>query len=213
MKRIIEPSELMIIDRQCEEYADAERTRMRDFFIHRLVNTIGILGRVADLGCGPGDYDMCISKIFPTVTIDAYDGSEAMILLAKETTKGSTNINLLHQQIESISKKYDVVISANTLHHFTDPNIFWKSIKTISTGKTNVFIMDLLRPNTLIELNEIVESSSITLSKLFKKDFVDSLHAAFTEEEIKKQLLDNNLNLSTTVYNGELNLITIHGIV
>jgi trans-aconitate methyltransferase len=211
MKRILEPSELMLMEDQCNEYFNANRIRMRKFFIQQLVNTIEVSGTIADLGCGPCDYDVCISKIFPTITIDAYDGSAAMIALAKKNTILFPNINVLHKTIETIDKKYDVIISANTLHHFSNPAVFWKSVKSMSTGCTNIFIMDLLRPNSISELDNIINSSSIELTKLFKKDFKDSLQAAFTEQEIKEQLLNYDLHLSTITYAGELDIIIIYG--
>ena len=213
MNRIPEPTQLMTSVLQCKSYAEADRHRLRDFFVRALLNTFTLSGSVADLGCGPADYDVRIITAFPEILVDAYDGSAAMVELAKENVKEYSNISVIHAEIEKIDKKYDFIISANALHHFFDPNTFWRSIKSMSTGNTRIFIMDLLRPNSLEMLNKMVDSCVEEFSLSFRNDFEDSLKAAFTEQEIKNQLLDNSLNLSTTVYRENIDLIVIYGVV
>jgi trans-aconitate methyltransferase len=203
----------MLLEDQCKEYANTDRSPMREFFVNQLINTITLHGTIADLGCGPGDYGIHISKIFPDVIIDAYDGSAAMVSLAKKAASNFPNVRVFQVPVDAIDKKYDVIISANTLHHFSDPAVFWKAIKSLSSSSTRVFIMDILRPDSVSKLESIIATSTIKFNDLFRKDFKDSLHAAFTQEEIKEQILSQGLTLSTTTYtiDRELDIIIIYG--
>ena len=54
--------------------------------------------------------------------------------------------------------------------------------------------MDLLRPKSKNDAEDIVESVSNNESKFLKTDFYNSLLAAFTIKEIKQQLKTANIN-------------------
>ena len=213
MKRVPEISELIEKESHCEDYTSANRELLRFFFMLTLGNTFGISGKVADLGCGAADYDVEICRKYPDVIIDAYDGSESMIKIAKKITSNEPRIDVKNQLIENIIGRYDVVISANTLHHFHNPNVFWGTVKNISFPGTKVFVMDLVRPETQDKLDMLVNTCTVNHSEGFKKDFRDSLLASFTEDEIKEQLLQNNLNLSVKIHRHDLDVAIIHGVV
>lgn len=211
MERIVESEELMTSEFQCKEYLNTDRSRLRDFFVRRLAKSFELSGTVADLGCGPADYDVEISKIFPNITIEAIDGSMSMISIARESTKEISSIVVKHQLIEQLNSTYDAVISANVLHHFFDPDVFWKAVKNISKQNTKIFIMDLIRPANPDEIDPIILNCANDFPQSFKDDFRDSLQAAFTVEEIEEQLKRNDLNLLISTFKDAFEIVIIQG--
>lgn len=211
MKRIAESEELMLSEHQCNEYSNTDRHRLRNFFVKRLTSSYTLTGVIADLGCGPADYDVEISKFFPDIIIEAIDGSAPMIDIANKNTKGISNIVVKHQMIENIDNTYDAIISANVLHHFFEPDAFWNTIKNISKKNTKIFIMDLVRPSNADSIDAIIKECANDFPQSFKDDFRDSLKAAFTVEEIKSQLEKHDLDLSISVFKDAFEIMIIQG--
>ena len=71
--------------------------------------------------------------------------------------------------------------------------------------------MDLIRPSTLEDVDLIVSTYAASFSQAFKDDFRSSLKAAFTLDEIKKQLAENDLKLSVDVLEGTFGIAFIRG--
>jgi len=192
LSRILEP-EIMKDYEQCNQYYRAMRDPIFEIVIKNLPK---LVGEVADLGCGPGELLKILQKKYLDIKIDGYDGSETMLNIAKRYLKGLDRINLIHLNFENIQKKYDTIISVNTLHHIHDPNKFWKTVKRISKENANIFVLDLIRPNCLSDVYDILEETIIYKDDIiFKEDYRNSLMAAFTPEEILKQIEGSNLNL------------------
>ena len=88
MDRIPEP-ELMLDDEQVRAYASADfaepHSRFIALFNERLPN-IPTSGRALDLGCGPGDISRRFARAFPAWTVEAVDGSPAMLDLGRSMT-------------------------------------------------------------------------------------------------------------------------------
>ena len=94
---------------------------------------------------------------------------------------------------------FDLIYSKDMLHHIPDPAAFWAEIARLHSQckrETSVFVMDLCRPESKDDALRIVESVSANESALLKKDFYNSLLAAFTPTEIQAQLRAAGLNLA-----------------
>ena len=196
MNRILEP-EIMLDETQCSEFYNC----VPDVLFYEKLNLFSenILGTVGELGCGPGVFTKLLRDKCPNIEIDAYDGSETMLKLATNHIIDLGRINLIHQLIENIDKQYDIIVSLNTLHHIHNPTIFWNAIKRMSKQNSKIVISDLMRPQDENSVEEIVNRVLGTSSEnsLFRQDFINSLKAAFTKEEIEQQI--TGLNCSVTV--------------
>ena len=91
---------------------------------------------------------------------------------------------------------YDAVISRYMLHHIHNPIIFWREIKRLVKFGGVVYVMDLIRPGSPEDARKIVEEVAGKEDHILKEDFYNSLCAAFTPEEVIKQLTKAGLNLS-----------------
>lgn len=202
MKRILEP-ELMIEPEQVSAYANADFDEPHSNFIEMLKKHSGSaeeIRTVLDLGCGPGDITFKFAAAFPEAIIGAVDGSKKMLDFAKnilaEKPELQGRILYHHSMIEQFqsSTKYNLVFSNSLLHHLPDPMVLWKKIYELSSEGTKIFIMDLLRPDTIeaaIKLKELYVSKE---PEVLQKDFYNSLLAAFKVEEVKGQLIEANLS-------------------
>jgi len=192
MLRQVEP-ELMIDNQQCKAYADSPGAEgLRAFFMETLANFKIPNGTIVDLGCGPAILDVQICQSYD-VTIDAYDGSDAMMDIAKDNISkaGLTNrIKLNKSDITNVSGKYNWVMSNNVLHHMHNPIKFWNTVKSLTTDTSQIFIIDILRPETEEDLEKIINFTTEGEDLLVVTDFINSLRSAFTVEEIKDQLKD-----------------------
>lgn len=203
MLRVLEP-ELMEDAGQVFAYAKADFNRPHGEFIRRLKNVVknpAFSGQALDLGCGPGDISCRFVKAFPSATVDAIDGSRLMIDFALNTIDAKTlnRLNFIHGKLPDYrlpSDHYDVIFSNSLLHHLPDPQVLWQTIKKYAKPGTQIAVMDLLRPGRVYLAKTLVDMYTATEPEILRRDFYNSLLAAFSLAEIKKQLADADLPLS-----------------
>jgi len=202
MKRLLEP-ELMIEPEQVNAYANADFDEPHSNFIEMLKKYCGFIeevGTVLDLGCGPGDITFKFAKAFPNARIDTVDGSEEMLNFAKDILEGKPElygrIKFVHSMIQDFSstRQYDLIIGNSFLHHLPDPLVLWKKIKEISSPETYIFVMDLLRPDTVEEAERLRDMYVKDEPEILQRDFYNSLLAAFEVDEVREQLVKEDLS-------------------
>ena len=196
MQRIPEP-ELMSDAEQALAYANADFEEPHNHFIELLKSSVGeripTSGEVIDLGCGAADISIRFARVFPTIMIDALDGSEAMLDEGRKAVSSAElagRINLIHGLLDRSvlkNKTYSLIFSNSLLHHLHDPMILWNSIEN-AAGKPLVFIMDLIRPENDTKVNELVREYASEEPEILQRDFKNSLKAAFTPGEVVLQL-------------------------
>lgn len=202
MKRIIEP-ELMEEMEQAQAYADADfeepHRRVLELFDIEFPGT-KISGRILDLGCGPGDITFRFAKRFPDASVTGIDGSSAMIKLADERKirekETADNIRFIKGSIPEASipaVRYDLILSNSLLHHLHQPDVLWNTILKYASGGTKIFVVDLYRPASEKEARRIVNQYSGDEPEILKRDFYNSLLAAFKPAEVEQQIADAGL--------------------
>lgn len=206
MKRVPEP-ELMTEQEQVEAYGGADFEEPHSNFMALLgaaFEDITAVKTVLDLGSGAGDIVLRFAKEYPGAHIDAVDGSRTMLDYAEKLLSGYQGFNerveLIHSYLQDFSaeKKYDLIMSNSLLHHLHDPSHFWNKIREVSVPGTRIFVMDLMRPVSLEEAGDLMEKYTRGEPEVLKKDFYNSLLAAFEIDEVKLQIADSGLgNLET----------------
>ncbi len=196
MKRVPEP-ELMTDAEQAFAYANADFEEPHDHFMELLKESIGNnipeSANAVDLGCGAADISIRFAKAFPGYQIDAIDGAKAMLLEGERAIKKaglSERINLIETKLQDTTlagKDYSVIFCNAMLHHLHDPLVLWDLIGT-TNNRPFVFVMDLMRPDSDEQVNELVEKYASGEPEILKKDFRNSLKAAFTANEVESQL-------------------------
>lgn len=196
MKRIEEP-ELMTEPGQVEAYGNADFEEPHSNFV-KLLGSILPAGtrvrRVLDLGCGAGDITIRVAGEFPEAGIDAVDGSEEMLSFARRRAESMPGVKERIRFIRSMAADfdsgavYDAIISNSLLHHLPDPGVFWEAVKRLSSPRTFLFAMDLLRPVSEEEARRLVALYAEGEPEILKRDFFNSLLAAFEPDEVRAQL-------------------------
>lgn len=205
MDRILEP-EVMNDELQAIAYAKADFSSSNQMFVDGLIETYGArLGTVLDLGCGPGDIPIRLARAKSSVYVIAVDASEVMVSLAHEaaeTTNLLQRVRVVRGRIPGLRLRaggFDAIVSKDLLHHLPDPMVLWEEVKRLGRPGAVVYVMDLFRPESEGAAMEIVESVSGNEHEILKKDFYNSLLAAFTPNEVRDQLVEAGLNLEVDV--------------
>lgn len=218
MQRVTEP-ELMDDPEQAEIYARADFEEAHS----RIVDAFGdcfpdgeIEGCVLDLGCGPGDISFRFAARYPACTVTGVDGSAAMIRLANrrrvEEAAGErlTFVEGLIPGASIPDRRYAAIISNSLLHHLHHPEVLWQTIDAHADTGTRIYVVDLRRPQSRSEARRMVDEYAADEPDILRRDFYNSLLAAFTPQEVEDQLAGAGLSgLSVDVISDRH--LAVHG--
>jgi trans-aconitate methyltransferase len=197
MERVPEP-ELMTDPAQALAYAGADFTEPHERFVALLREKLPDLeetGRAIDLGCGPGDVTFRVARALPGWTIDAVDGSPAMLALAREACERlglAARVRFREVRLPgppSAATPYDLIVSNSLLHHLADPATLWSAVARHGRAGAAVFAMDLLRSADEAAVRTLVARYAAGEPEVLRRDFDRSLRAAYRPEEVRAQLV------------------------
>ena len=149
---------------------------------------------VLDVGCGPCDVTIRFARANPGYRFHAVDGSAAMLNEARKALrrrKLRTRVKLIEGRLPDVAPPaaaYDVILSSSLLHHLQEPQALWRIVRQHSKPGTLVFAVDLRRPATREAARAIAKKYSVGEPNVLKRDFLNSLLAAFTPAEVRQQL-------------------------
>ena len=196
MKRKVEP-ELMSGDAQARAYAEADFESAHGtypgLFAQRFPRRPR-QARVLDLGCGPCDVTIRFARANPGWTFHAVDGSAAMLRLGRAALRRhalARRIRLIEGFIPGAPlapSEYEVILSSSFLHHLHDPQALWETIRSCAKPGAIVFVIDLRRPTSRARARAFTARYSGGEPEVLRRDFYNSLLAAFTPAEVRRQL-------------------------
>lgn len=182
---------------QTAAYAAADFNESNSLFVSSFLQRFPDLpatGRMADLGCGPGDITVRLAKSLPGWHIAGLDAGENMLKLAnrrlcEEESALDVVFQLTYLPDPSLGESsWDALVSNSLLHHLPDPLVLWNSIVRMSRPGGAVLVMDLARPGSMSEAEHLVEQYSGGEPEVLREDFYNSLLAAYTVDEVQSQL-------------------------
>lgn len=202
MKRRPEP-ELMDSEAQTLAYAEADFDESNSLFTERFVARFGDLpasGRLADLGCGPGDITIRLAQALPGWELIGLDAGPNMLhhaeqRLARENLANRVSFRLAHLPDSTLpAAAWDAVVSNSLLHHLPNPQVLWASVAQLAVPGAAIQVMDLLRPAGETEAQHLVARYAADAPEILREDFYNSLLAAYTPEEVSAQLIQAGLD-------------------
>ncbi len=200
MERLLEP-EVMDGDEQVRAYAQADFSQENQWFVDQFLEMFPDFrdGLVLDLGCGPADIPIRLVRACPSLSIIGLDASQPMINLGQaaiDEAKVGDRIRLVCQKFQDLQlpEPVDAIISNSLVHHLPNPYKFWYALKHLAKPGSPVFVMDVLRPETTEEAQALVDQYAADEPEQLRRDFYNSLRAAFTEDEVAAHLAEMNLS-------------------
>ncbi|MEW6542210.1 MAG: class I SAM-dependent methyltransferase [Nitrospirota bacterium] len=186
---------------QARAYANADFAEENQGFVDRFLEVYPELtqGHLVDLGCGPADIPIRFARSLPECRLTGVDASPAMITLAQEAVRAAglaDRIALRCERFQTLAlpEPADAVVSNSLLHHVPNPLQFWYRVRQLARPGAPVLVMDLLRPESPEEAQAIVDCYAADEPAILRRDFYNSLLAAFTEDEVAAQLAELNLS-------------------
>lgn len=183
---------------QTRAYAEADFNDSNSLFTRRFLERFEHLsdrGRMADLGCGPGDIAIRLASALPGWEVTGLDGGPNMLKhaqrrLAREGTLAQrVRFRLAYLPDPSLpARSWDALVSNSLLHHLPDPQVLWASIEQLAAPGAAIQVMDLLRPDSLEQAQSLLDLYSANEPDVLREDFYNSLLAAYTIEEVSDQL-------------------------
>jgi len=196
MQRIPEP-ELMDEFEQARAYAEADFSEPNERFVELFATEFPELraGTVLDLGCGPGDIALRLARRNPGLQVDGLDGSRPMLAFGEARLRDDPDLSPRVRFVQGIlpgaklpRSHYDAIVSNSLLHHLHDPRVLWRAVSGLGAAGAAVLVMDLYRPGSAGTAQEIVEAYAGEEPEVLKRDFYNSLCAAFQPAEVREQL-------------------------
>jgi ubiquinone/menaquinone biosynthesis C-methylase UbiE len=154
-------------------------------------------GLILDAGTGTARIPITICEIQRSLGVQQWqiigiDLAASMLELGKHNIQ---QVGLTERiQLECVDAKqmpypnahFDMVISNSIVHHLSDPMPFFRELQRVLKPNGGIFLRDLTRPVDPETLHSLVDSIGAEYDADQKRLFRDSLHAAFTVEEIEE---------------------------
>ncbi|HLQ24418.1 MAG TPA: class I SAM-dependent methyltransferase [Acidiferrobacterales bacterium] len=218
MDRIPE-AEVMDDPEQARAYALADFSQPHQAFVNHFKQCFAHhrVARVLDLGCGPADITIRFAKAYPECEIVGVDASEAMLAFGRTALAAEglrPRVRLIRARLPLAfphavlpQTEFDTVISNSLLHHLANPMVLWRTIKALAAKRAAIFVMDLARPASRAEAEALVENYAAAEPAILKRDFLNSLFAAYRLEEIQQQLRQAGLPYLQTQFVSDRHII------
>jgi ubiquinone/menaquinone biosynthesis C-methylase UbiE len=177
---------------------------MKDFYHLVVAEVLSKLpsGRILDIGTGPGDIPLEIAKSSKVLEIKAIDISPAMVDIAGQNSRKvglEQRVEFLPGSAEKIpfpDGYFDLVISSNSFHHWTEPQKCLKEIKRVLKYGGEAWIYDLRKDLTKEVKSETRKKYGWLMSSIFL--YFVRLHSAVRAQNAQKLLSDPGLGYSST---------------
>jgi 2-polyprenyl-3-methyl-5-hydroxy-6-metoxy-1,4-benzoquinol methylase len=215
VKRTPEP-ELMADEAQADAYAAADLSELQQAMVnyfHSRCGTVVEGGRLLDLGCGAADMTIRFARAHASITALGVDGSAPLLRHARSAVRDNGLTGRVQLEQRCIpdaaleSRSFDAVIANSLLHHLSDPAALWRTAIRSARPGAPVMVMDLRRPESLSAARAMVARHARDARPVLRRDFFNSLCAAYRTSEIRRQLHDAGLRDFQVEEIGDLHVL------
>jgi trans-aconitate methyltransferase len=218
MERVPEP-ELMEEPAQALAYAQADFSAPHQAFVDqfRRLFPAHVPRQVIDLGCGAADISVRFARAWPQAQLVGIDGAAAMLACARDAVRSAglgARIVLTQARLPDttgLARAFDTLLSNSLLHHLHDPQVLWRSVRALAAPGAAVLVMDLARPTSRAQVDALVASYAAGEPEVLRRDFANSLAAAFEPDEVRAQLRAARLDFSVEMVSDRH--LLVHGLM
>ena len=197
LSRRLEP-EVMDSAEDAADYDAMDHWAVNKVFVDDLLAAINSEFRIQnseldilDLGTGTAQIPIELCKRMPACRIMAADAAVSMLELARYNVEAAgltERIQLPQADAKSLlfeDGMFDVVMSNSIVHHIPEPlAVLREAVRSTKLGGL-LFFRDLLRPDSLEQLERIVATYAAGANDHQQLLFADSLHAALSLDEVR----------------------------
>ncbi|MFQ5503712.1 MAG: class I SAM-dependent methyltransferase [Planctomycetota bacterium] len=211
MERVPE-KECMDSPEEAREYAEMDHSEANAAFVECLHRRGCNKGELLDIGTGPCDIPMMLISSRSSAHITAIDLSEEMLKIARirVAERGlSMWIRLMHvdaKELPFADDYFDGVFSNTILHHVDDPLRYFKEARRVLKSSGSLVIRDLMRPDTLVKAQALVEKHAGTATPLQRQMLLNSLKSSYTVDEVRRMLDEAGLGEASVEQSSDRHL-------
>lgn len=195
MERCCEP-ELMDEQAQAIAYAEADFSAGDQALVQRIGSLFGADPgpELVDLGCGPGNISVLLAEQFSQARVLGIDGAPAMLALAHQRLQARPDLSGRLRYARhclpdpELAGGFSAVVSNSLLHHLHNPQVLWQTVRQLGAPGASVYIKDLRRPPSPEAVSALCARYLPDAPAVLQRDYIASLHAAFTAAEVRQQL-------------------------
>ncbi|MFG0316969.1 MAG: class I SAM-dependent methyltransferase [Planctomycetota bacterium JB042] len=192
LPRILEP-EVMDTAEEAEAYDHMDHSEVNRLLVDRFVE-LGGGGRVLDVGTGPAHVPIELVDRGGAASVVAIDAARHMLRtgaahLARTGAGDRVALVLTDaKRLPLADASCDAVLSNSIVHHLPDPVPCFEEIRRVLRPGGALLLRDLRRPVDVADLERLVATYAADCDDRQRGLFRDSLHAAFTVDEVKEML-------------------------
>ena len=203
LERRLEP-EVMDTTEDAHDYDAMDHSTVNRVFVDDFLAFAGVSGwqsrfanqtqplRILDVGTGTAliPIELCLRQVACHIT--AIDLAAEMLKLAEHNiakagmqTQIETDL-VDAKQMPFTRDAFDAVISNSIVHHIPNPSAVVAEMIRVLRDRGLIFVRDLLRPNSLAEVDHLVTTYAGKENVHSQQLFRDSLHAALSLDEVRQ---------------------------
>lgn len=211
LPRILEP-EVMDTEKDAAEYDAMDFSEVNLAFAERAVELAVANGHqhILDVGTGTARIPILIAQIASkAVRILGIDLSSEMLKVAERNiAEASLTERITLRLIDAKGlpferSSFDMVISNSLVHHIPEPGVLFSEVARVVKRGGSIFIRDLMRPESVEQLNMLVRQHAGDEDEYQQKLFRDSLHAALTIPEVRELVRQGGIDDARVVQSSD----------
>ena len=195
LHRILEP-EVMDTLEEAFEYDSMDHSQVNEVFCNDFFAARNLTDGVQslDVGTGTAQIPIAMCKRNSGLKITAIDLAESMLTLGNKNIQTAlledciTLVQVDSKKMHYPDESFDQVISNSIIHHIPNPVECFKEMIRVTKKDGLLFIRDLLRPDSIAELQNIVNLHAGDATPKQKQLFTDSLHASLSLTEVREMV-------------------------
>jgi ubiquinone/menaquinone biosynthesis C-methylase UbiE len=190
LDRVLEP-EVMDTPGEAADYDAMDHSAVNRAFAADFLSLGVPAGEVLDVGTGTAQIPVEMCRQSPAVSVVAVDLSDAMLKLARANV-GRAGFDA-RIRVESVNARglpypdghFAAVVSNSIVHHIPEPFAAIAEMARVCRPGGWLFVRDLFRPDSVAQLNRLVDTYAAGANPHQRALFAASLHAALTVEEVR----------------------------
>jgi ubiquinone/menaquinone biosynthesis C-methylase UbiE len=206
LERILEP-EVMDTTEEALDYDSMDHSEVNRKFSSEFLEVWDGRGPILDVGTGTAQIpiELCrqyqalgttsdprFSGLWTELRIVAIDLADHMLARARvNVERAGLSVRIAIEKADAKAFRYTdghfgAIISNSIIHHIPEPFSCVAEMHRVCAPGGTLFIRDLLRPDDLAALRNIVDTYAACANEHQRKMFGDSLHAALTLAEVRE---------------------------